>query len=109
MSDHPVAGRGVGGFQVEVEAHRRAARADAVLDMAGAWSLRRIDGVDHIAAVDAARALFGGKDRTAMLAGLGGVLDMHRPVADGPPPYGTPHQVVSGHQPLETSPIRTHP
>src|SRR3546814_10618095 len=70
MSDHPVAGRGVGGFQVEVEAHRRAARADAVLDMAGARSLRRIAGVDHIAAVDAARALFGGKDRLDMLAGV---------------------------------------
>src|SRR3546814_8439810 len=83
-------------LQVEVEAHRRAARADAVLDMAGARSLRRIDGVDHIAAVDAARALFGGKDRLAMLAGVGGVLDMHRPVAAGPPDHGPRLQVVSG-------------
>src|SRR3546814_18333664 len=56
MSDHPVAGRGVGGLYRQVRAHGRAARANAVLDMSGARPLRGAHGVDHIAAVDAAGA-----------------------------------------------------
>src|SRR3546814_16365869 len=96
MSDHPVAGRGVGGLYRQVRAHGRAARANAVLDMSGARPLRGAHGVDHIAAVDAAGAFLGGQDRLAMLAGVAGVLDMSRPVAAGPPDHGPRLQVDSG-------------
>src|SRR3546814_10019465 len=74
MSDHPVAGRGVGGLYRQVRAHGRAARANAVLDMSGARPLRGAHGVDHIAAVDAAGAFLGGQARPAMLAGVAGEI-----------------------------------
>src|SRR3546814_16514053 len=76
MSDHSVAGRGVGGLYRQVRAHGRAARANAVLDMSGARPLRGAHGVDHIAAVDAAGAFLGGPDRLAMLARVAGGLAM---------------------------------
>src|SRR3546814_17625756 len=59
MSDHPVAGRGVGGLYRQVRAHGRAARAHAVLDMSGARPLRGGHGVDHL-------------DRTSVVEGKSG-------------------------------------
>src|SRR3546814_19820038 len=96
MSDHPVAGRGVGGLYRQVRAHGRAARANAVLDMSGARPLRGAHGVDHIAAVDAAGAFLGGQDRLAMPAGVAGVLSIYPPSADGPPTHGPTPPVVFG-------------
>src|SRR3546814_12296770 len=51
MSDHPVAGRGIGGFQCQVGAHGRAERADGVLDMRGTRAFGGRLGIDDIAAV----------------------------------------------------------
>src|SRR3546814_4628021 len=95
MSDHPVAGRGIGGFQRQVGPHGRAERADAVLDMRGARPFGGCFAADDIRRVDAARALLGGKDRLASLADVGGVLDMQRPVGAGPPGEKSRFQVVA--------------
>src|SRR3546814_19002805 len=96
MSKRPGSGRWVGGVYRQVGAHGLAARANAVVDMSVARALRGADGVDHIAAVDAAGAFLGGQGRLAMLAGVAGVLDRYRPVAAGPPDHGPRLQVVSG-------------
>ena len=57
MSDHPVAGRGIGGFQCQVGAHGRAQCADAVLDMRGAGAVGGLLARNDIGCVDAARGL----------------------------------------------------
>src|SRR3546814_16770889 len=59
MSDHPVAGRGIGGFQCQVGAHGRAERADAVLDMRGTRAFGGRLGIDDITDVDPPRAVLG--------------------------------------------------
>src|SRR3546814_13700912 len=97
MSDHPVAGRGVGGLYRQVRAHGRAARANAVLDLSGARPLRGAHGVDHLDAVDAAGTFLGGPDPLAMPAGVARVLDMYRPVAARPPYTGHRLHAVFGH------------
>jgi hypothetical protein len=81
MSDHPAAGIGVGGFQRQVGAHRRAERADAVLDVGGAGAFGGGGRVDDIGGVDAARAFLGMGDRFALVADIGCILDMARPAA----------------------------
>src|SRR3546814_13689962 len=79
MADHPVAGRGIGGFQCQVGAHGRAERADAVLDMRGTRAFGGRLGIDDIAAVGPPRAVLGRQHRLAMFADVDGVLDVERP------------------------------
>src|SRR3989344_7443583 len=98
MSDHPVAGRGIGGFQCQVGAHGGAERADAVLDMRGARAFGGRFAVDDIGRVDAAGAFLGGEGRFAMLADIGGVLDVQRPVAAGPPGNEPGLQIIAREQ-----------
>src|SRR3546814_20841699 len=70
MSDHPVAGRGIGGFQCQVGAHGRAERADAVLAMRGTRAFGGRLGIDDFAAVDPPRALPGRQPPPALFAPL---------------------------------------
>src|SRR5690349_8240146 len=99
MSDHPLAGFGVGGLERQVRPHGRAQRADAVLDVRRAHAVGGLLAVDDVGAVDAAGGDFARHDRLRIGTRVDRVLDVERPVIAGPPGDRAGLEVVAGDDP----------
>src|SRR3990170_1899428 len=96
MSDHPIAGIGIGGFEREIGADGGAERTHAVLDVRRARAFGGGDRLDDIGAVDVAGTFLAGEDRLAVLVDVDSIFDMARPAVAGPPDHVARREVVAG-------------
>src|SRR6185369_415389 len=94
MSDHPVAGGGIGALEGEVEADRGPEGADAVLDVGGAHAVAIAGAVDDLGRDDAAGGGFARGDVAAVFADVDRVFNVQRPALAVPPGHGARFQVI---------------